>query len=683
MARPPTKVFVAWDGVSSRTTSAVADFAYTAPPAFDVVGPQPGDPPALDRVTAGIRAADRVLVLWSLENPLFVAFQYGLALAFDTPTTWVALSEEATVGLVLPDADIYRASLPDDLWRLMASERPTRARVKHASPGEGTVALVPPGPGAEEYRAEVHRSHPGWETRSGPPPTPLDLEFVARCGAAGRLVWVVTPYRFDFTTGTWTDLDANVVHAVAAGYHYGRSVAGGGEPRLQVLAHARVPPIGGLTPLVRSFEGASELGRILREEPSPEQAVPIHVERVELRNFKMFEHLLVDGVGATSVLGGRWTCLAGINGAGKSTVLQAVAMALLGPRQVTELGGDRLRRMVRRVGPDQVSGTAEVAVTVREGPTSHVLVLPLGASGVEEGDPRLARTAAVWERLRSRLVVSYGATRNIAEYRDTRWADLSPQVRQQMTLFDPFAQVDSVGVLLGEGSPGDSSSTGVFDMLLRLLDQVFGGEEVGLGRPFVDSRSNRLSFEREGAVVDAVELPDGFRAVVSWLADLCSAWYRLHPDGGDDPSAITGIVMVDEIDLHLHSRLQRLLVPRLRKALPGVQWIVTTHSPLILTSFEREELVLLDRSRPGGVWRLDRDIIGFSPDEVYDWLLDTRPRSAAIEEKAADPAAEDDIALLLYQSPDLSAEQAVEELKRTEAQILELKRRKAGGKASG
>src|SRR5262249_8881777 len=122
-----------------------------------------------------------------------------------------------------------------------------------------------------------------------------------------------------------------------------------------------------------------------------------------------------------------------------------------------------------------------------------------------------------------------------------------------------------------------------------------------------------------------------------------------------------GIVLIDEIDLHLHPKLQRILVPRLRKALPKVQWIVTTHSPLILSSFDRHEIVVLDGKLPGGKRVLDRQIMGFSPDEVYRWLMDTEPRSGALDERfVKGNGADADTALILAQSPEVSEQDAEE-----------------------
>jgi hypothetical protein len=72
------------------------------------------------------------------------------------------------------------------------------------------------------------------------------------------------------------------------------------------------------------------------------------------------------------------------------------------------------------------------------------------------------------------------------------------------------------------------------------------------------------------------QLPDGIRATVGWIGDFMMR-QDVAKDGG-------GVLMLDEVDTHLHPLWQRKLLPTIRKALPNVQIIVTTHSPFVISS---------------------------------------------------------------------------------------------------
>ncbi|MEP7123269.1 MAG: AAA family ATPase, partial [Byssovorax sp.] len=374
-------------------------------------------------------------------------------------------------------------------------------------------------------------------------------------------------------------------------------------------------------------------------------------------NFKSIPSLELD-LAHVSALPGNWTCIAGINGAGKSAVLQAIALVLLGDRLSLVVGDQWLDRARRRTGDD--GEDAEIRAIVQIGEETLELVLPIGAGRIDLEkaipDPEQRdKIKAFWdERERHHLLLSYGAGRNLSEYVDSRHGTKSDDVRRQMTLFDPLTQVASVDVLL-EQTP---KHTPILKLLKRLLSVVLEGSSLE-----VAPNHESLRFLVDGAVVEAAELPDGFRATIAWLADLCAAWCAKAPYEAQsgDPSQIRAIVLIDEIDLHLHPSLQRVLVPRLRKALPEVQWIVTTHSPLVLSSFDKSELVLLDANEPGGKRVIDRQILGFTMDEVYEWLMGTEPHSAALDDLEGDPQdADARLALLLAQSPDVSEENATE-----------------------
>ena len=295
-----------------------------------------------------------------------------------------------------------------------------------------------------------------------------------------------------------------------------------------------------------------------------------------------------------------------------------------------------------------------------------------------------------WNDIRSKVVLAYGANRNLSDSLNGRHDVLSPDVRRVMTLFDPHTQVASAEVLLQQNA---SEQTPLFRLFQPLLRQVFG-DDLGF-----EIRDGRVVFTDKGEPVEPIDLPDGFRSSVAWLVDLCAAWCekstsmeqssipgrgipgRMIPGGAwrgtsttralnERPSDIEAIVLIDEIHLHLHPSLQRMLVPRLRKALPRVQWVVTTHSPLVLSSFDTAEIVALDRDEPGGVRFLDRQILGFTTDQIYEWLMGTPPTSAAIEQELdgkepSAPHSDEELEELLMMSPDVSAEEAKKRSSRT------------------
>lgn len=381
------------------------------------------------------------------------------------------------------------------------------------------------------------------------------------------------------------------------------------------------------------------------------------LERITIRNLKNIADLTVD-FGRSSELPGHWTCIAGINGAGKSAILQAIALVLLGGERAADVGSASLERIRRRA--DDKIYDAEIRATVRMGRKRHELALHLGERGIHrerlEQDPAYPEMREIWlEREKDHILLSYGPGRNLSEHIDSRHNDKAEEVRRQMTLFDPLTQVASVEALL----EAREETKIIWVLLRRLLTRVLEGTALTL-----DPDRSSLRFRMDKAAVSPVDLPDGFRATIALLADLCATWQKKAPDEArsGDPSHIRGIVLVDEIDLHLHPGLQRSLVPRLRRALPEVQWIVTTHSPLILGSFDKNEIVALEADPEHGVRlhpKLDRQILGFTTDEIYRWLMDVKPRSAELETHfGSGPEAHAKKTLILAQSPTVNEEEA-------------------------
>lgn len=91
------------------------------------------------------------------------------------------------------------------------------------------------------------------------------------------------------------------------------------------------------------------------------------------------------------------------------------------------------------------------------------------------------------------------------------------------------------------------------------------------------------------------ELSDSYRNTLSLIADIAYRMAVLNPQFlGDVTKKTPGIVLIDEVDLHLHPIWQKRILKTLKNVFPLVQFIVTTHSPSIISSAKADELLILD-----------------------------------------------------------------------------------------
>ena len=271
------------------------------------------------------------------------------------------------------------------------------------------------------------------------------------------------------------------------------------------------------------------------------------------------------------------------------------------------------------------------------------------------------------------VIAGYGATRNLSEVPDLS-SDLSDSVRGCVSLFHAMSKLQYADLILKKSARSKEARLGA--EYFRELVQLVFEDELRLDK----AKAGSARFAIGGSAVDALELPDGFRSSVAWMADLCVRWATLATRSRrKKPQSVrdmAGIVLIDELDLHLHPSLQRSIVPHLRRALPQLQFVVTSHSPLVLASFDRRELIPLDQAEQDGIRELDRQILGFSPDQVYEWLLGTPPSSAALDAEIASAARTDrrrDLAQMLLQDSETDPEHAKQRLSRIRSMLGKLK----------
>ncbi|KAG9577242.1 hypothetical protein KCV01_g17103, partial [Aureobasidium melanogenum] len=92
--------------------------------------------------------------------------------------------------------------------------------------------------------------------------------------------------------------------------------------------------------------------------------------------------------------------------------------------------------------------------------------------------------------------------------------------------------------------------------------------------------------------VPAIALAHGYQSTIAWIADLVGH-ILLEADAEIQPKDFEGLVLIDEIDLYLHPIWQARLIPALRKTFPKLQFVATTHSPVVLATLSPEEVIRL------------------------------------------------------------------------------------------
>lgn len=125
-------------------------------------------------------------------------------------------------------------------------------------------------------------------------------------------------------------------------------------------------------------------------------------------------------------------------------------------------------------------------------------------------------------------------------------------------------------------------------LLPDVTDLRFASKEEG------QSFDNFIEFKTDFGWIRLHELGYGYQTMLAWVLDLVRRMFERYPESLN-PIQEPSIVLVDEIDLHLHPEWQRKIISHLTKYFPNTQFIVTAHSPLVVQSAEKINLVLLDK----------------------------------------------------------------------------------------
>lgn len=135
------------------------------------------------------------------------------------------------------------------------------------------------------------------------------------------------------------------------------------------------------------------------------------------------------------------------------------------------------------------------------------------------------------------------------------------------------------------------------ERMLSVKEALFNGllPDMTDFRVYTDENFNSvIEFQTNSGWRTLDEIGYGYQSSLAWIGDFMKKMFDRYPDS-DKPLAEPAILLIDEIDLHLHPSWQRKVLSFLSKAFSNTQFIVTTHNPLIVQSAEDISLIVLKR----------------------------------------------------------------------------------------
>lgn len=341
-----------------------------------------------------------------------------------------------------------------------------------------------------------------------------------------------------------------------------------------------------VTQTVKDFEAheAAQAAYSLKDASAREKffAKTQYIKSIEIKNFRVIRHIKL--AFTDTVDAGSWLLILGENATGKSSVLQAVALALMGEaeRERLNLNDGRRYATYPTKKREVVEGFVEIQLSGGGEPIRLDFKSNSSRIRTNTPDPKV-------------LLLGYSATRLLAtpESPTTLGSDFS----KTDNLFNPFLALTRASRWLHSLDQPEPFNRVVASLKrLMMLKQQDKFDKTKDGRILLTALGGRTVYLED--------LSAGYQSVVALATDIMSVLLRIW----ESIQIAEGIVLIDEIDAHLHPRWKMQIVERLRETFPRVQFLVTSHEPLSLRGLNQQEVAVMTRSSRGRVAAITDDL---------------------------------------------------------------------------
>jgi predicted ATP-binding protein involved in virulence len=351
------------------------------------------------------------------------------------------------------------------------------------------------------------------------------------------------------------------------------------------------------------------------------------IRQLELQNFRCFDHKIFE-------FSDQFNVFIGDNATGKTAILDALAVGLgsffLGIDKIDSLNihKDAIRRILRKEGetptlepilPVVVSCQGCLDVTeiswTREIKTDSGTTTREGAKKILQYARELQQKVRVQEQHREKIVlpvISYYSTGRLwvqhREIKNTKRPD-TRFIGYKNCLTKSY-EMKKIAQWLNTWELASLQEGKTLGTLLCVKEAIKNCMEDWQDVKY-DVRLNKLiATAQDGRTLPFNMLSDGVKNMIGIVADIAYRCVTLNPQFNGEAARLTpGVVLIDEIDLHLHPKWQRRVVEDLKRTFPKIQFFATTHSPFIIQSLKANELINLDNRDGEYVKKSIEDIV--------------------------------------------------------------------------
>lgn len=383
----------------------------------------------------------------------------------------------------------------------------------------------------------------------------------------------------------------------------------------------------------------------------------MYIQNLTLQNFKCFENLEIE-------FHPDLTVIVGANGSGKTSIMEGAAIAIstmfvkmdglsgrsidknqahlksfsigstkdiqpqypvmVKAEAVTKSGSKKWERSLNKPTGSMTIGNAKEMIELgirfqehlRNGDAS--LVLPIVA---------YYGTGRLWDYHREKQSDVFEINNRMNGYIDC--VDGTANIKLMMNWFAKMTVQKYQNQELGLG--GIPELEAVYSAMETCYKKITNCEDVKM-QYNVGTRELEVAYRTEAEEwmrIPMNQLSDGYKSTISLVADIAYRMAVLNPQLlGDVCKETDGIIIIDEIDLHLHPTWQQRILGDLTEIFPKVQFIVSTHAPAVISTVRSENIVLLDN---GKVYEPSGEVHGKDINTIISGIMNSSERPAEIK----------------------------------------------------